>query len=138
MAQSNLPDVGTGATITFESGICATIDSIEWSGFARGFGETTHLGTTGGREFKPGDLYDPGSLTVSMRWSKDQNFVNIIDNVPATLTLTFPQQAGESTPTTLAGSAFMTSMGGTIPLEEVMTCRAEIKFSGDLTFTPAT
>lgn len=143
MAQSNLPDVGTGATLTFESGLFATIDSVEWSGATRGFGETTHLGTTTARTFKPGDLYDPGSLTVSMRWSKDQPFLTKLietdlSGADSTMTITFPTQTGESTPTTLAGKAFLTSISGTIALEDVMTARGEIKFTGAITHTVAT
>ena len=138
MAQSNVPDVGTGATLTFESGLAVTLVSMEWSGFERSFGPTSHLGTTGGMTFKPGRLYDPGRLACTMRWSKDQPFLTKMLEAPESCTITFPQQTGETTPTTLAGSAFLVSHGGTIALEDVMEARADIKFTGTLTFTPAT
>ena len=139
MAQSNIPDVGTGATLTFESGLMAALLSMELTGIERTSSDTSHLGTTGARTKKMGRLYDAGGINCVMRWHKDQAFLTKIAEAPETCTITFPQQTGETTPTTLSGLAALQSFSGTIAMEpDVMEARATIVFTDDLTFTPAT
>ena len=139
---ANVPDIGTGATISFTGDSAAEIfsahlTSIEWTGATRSVGETTNLSTTGGRTYRGGDLYDPGELNVEMLWAKSQPYVAQLNNDSATCTVTFPLDTGEAVRAKFSGLAYLTSISGTIPLEGIMTAKATVKFTGDLTFTAA-
>jgi len=122
-------DVGTGSTITFSSGFFGEILSIGWSGISREAIETSHMGTTGGRTFIPGDLYDPGELSVELNFEATDDVTTPIAAAAETVTVTFPGSD------TWAASGFMTSFEITDPLEDKMTASATIKFSGDITVT---
>lgn len=121
--------IGTGTTITFDSGFFAQILSVNHSGISRGSIDTTHMGTTTARTFAATDLFDAGELEVEIHFNPDTR--PPIDDAAETCTVTFPSTA------TLAGSAFMTGFQYGDPLEDKMTATATLKFSGDLTFTPA-
>ena len=121
------PDVGTGATIS-GSGQTGNVLSISWSGISRPAVDTTHLGTTTARTFMPGDLYDPGELTVEFQLDSDQTWGTTIAAEAATITITFADAE------TWAASGFMTSLEASVPLEDVMTVTATYKLTGAITF----
>jgi hypothetical protein len=122
--------VGTGTTITFDSGFFAEILSVTWSGISRPSIATSHMGTTTALTFVPGDLFDPGELSVELAfapgteppWGDDAE----------TVTVTWPD-AGDAT---WAASGFLTGFEATSQLEERMTATATVKLSGDITVTP--
>lgn len=121
--------VGTGTTITFNSGFFAEILSANWSGFERAAIDTTNFATTTARTFIPGDLYDPGEIEVELAFQPDTELP--LDQAAETVTITWPDGS------TWAGSAFMRAGSITAPLEEKMTATATLKFSGAITVTPA-
>lgn len=126
-------DISTGTTIT-ASGSSSTqaaaweVVNIEiqdsWTREAVDF---THLKTTGGREFKPSDLYDPGSMTVTVLF--DSTTVLVPSPAAETWTVTFP--GGE----TFICSGFITSVGIALPLEDRMVQTFTIKMTGDISGT---
>ncbi len=118
-------DVGTGSTITFSSGFMAEINNISHSGISRESVDTSHMGTTTARTFIPGDLFDPGEITVELNFNT--NVKPPILEAAETVTVTFP------TSDTWAASGFMTSFEYDDPFEGKMTATATIKFSGDIT-----
>ncbi|NBQ49116.1 MAG: hypothetical protein EBY40_00200 [Marivivens sp.] len=128
-------DNGTGTTITFgTSGFTASVTSITpVSGAERPSIDTTHLGTTTARTSIPGDLIDWGTCEIAFQFDPDNR--PPIDQAAETITVTFPLSSGGSTAANLAGSGYMTGYGNEVPLEELMTAEATIKWSGDLTFT---
>lgn len=135
-------DISTGAAITFSSGFFAEVLNIDWSGISRESIDTTHFGTTqasagefGSRTFIPGDLSDPGELSVEMHFNPDDDVP--IESVAETVTLTFDLVAGDTTPANWEGTGFMTSFDVGMPLEDKMTATAVIKFSGNITMTDA-
>ncbi len=122
---AKIPEIGTGATITFDSGFFARINSIDLSGVAREPIETTHLGTSAARDFVPGDLYDPGELTVSLQHGLD-TALPVMNGAEEAIVINFP---GTSTWT---GAGFMTSYDFNIALEERIDATCTLKFSGTL------
>lgn len=128
-------NTGTGSTITFSSGFFAEITSISHSGMSRESIGTSHMGTTGGRTFIPGDLYDPGELSVELNFDPTDDVTAPLTNAAETVTVTIPNSPTATTVTTWAASGFMTGFEYTDPLEDLMTASATIKFSGDITIT---
>jgi len=126
-------NVGTGSTITFSSGFFGEILSIGWSGINREAVETSHMGTTGGRTFIPGDLYDPGELSVELNFEATDDVTTPITSAAETVTVTIPNSPTATTVSTWAASGFMTSFEVTDPMEDKMTASATIKFTGDIT-----
>lgn len=121
------PDIGTGTTIT-GSGQTANVLSISWSGISRPSVDTTHLGTTTARTFMPGDLYDPGELTVEFELKANQTWGTTLSAAATTITITFPDALDWS------ASGFLTGLEMSVPLEEMMTCTATYKLTGAITF----
>lgn len=118
---------GNAALVTWVSAIEVT--NIDFNDiWARESIDFTHMETTGGREFKPTDLYDPGSMTVTVQFDS----VLVITPVATetiTWTVTFP--GGE----TFICNGFMTNVGLALPLEDKMVQTFTVKFTGDITGT---
>ncbi len=127
-----VPDVGTGAAITFASGYFGEITGFSMDGMERPSIDTTHLGTTNARTFIPGDLYDPGELAVELQF--DTQTLPPFSATAETVTVTFPLTSGGTT-TTWAASGFLTSFNYDVPLEDLNTASATVKLSGQVTVT---
>ena len=82
--------------------------------------------TTGGRTFMPGDLYDPGEMTVEMHFANNVMPPVEIGDVAETVTVTFPDSA------TWTASGFMTGFEFNDPLEDKMTATATLKFTDEI------
>jgi hypothetical protein len=112
MARSTIcADTGNGATITFASGITATLKvrSIDFSEESLGKIECSDLLTTGDKKYVKEDLGEPSELSVEFLWDTF--------DVPPTkgldlgvVTVTYPTRTGETTPATRAGSAYVSSI----------------------------
>jgi len=132
-----MADSGFGVTITFATSFCAAITNVEWSGMSRKAIDTTHSGTSGGaRTFIPSDIEDYGELKVDLLFNP--NDAPPITGAAETVTVTFPIPAGGNTAGTWAASGFLTDFQCGIPIDDVMTATATIKFSGVVTFTDST
>lgn len=118
-------DIGTGSTITF-AGYSAEVLDISWSGISREAIDISHMGTTGGRAFKPGDLYDPGEITVEYHFKSTA--APPMTATADTITITFPDLADWS------AQGFMTGFEFHDPLEDKMTARATFKITGAISF----
>lgn len=122
-------DVGTGATIAFSSSLFAEILSIDFSGLTREAVDTTKMSTTTSRTFIPGDLYDPGELTVELNFDQDGGYLAAASAAPATVTVQLPDGAGTAQWT---ASGFLTNLDWTAPLEDKMTATATLKLTGNV------
>lgn len=126
-------DQGTGTTFTFAvSGFQTGATFTEASGsMSRGAVETTHLGSTGGREFAPEDLPDFGELTVTLDWDPAEFNVTggqLIAVAAETVTVTFP------TGDTYAATMFCTGVNwGPVRVNERMYANCTFKVSGAVT-----
>lgn len=134
----NPVDVGTGASISFgTSGFSAYITEISGPGLTRDPVETTHLGTTGGKTFRPGDLYDGGEVTLSVMHDPSITPPMTSNQQAETITITCPIPSGLTTGATWVFSGFMTNYNPTLPLEDKMTASVTIKVTGSLAITAA-
>lgn len=125
-------DIGTGTTIaggtssTFTTSL--QVISLEftdtWNREAINF---SHMGTTGGHDFKPSDLYDAGGVNVEAFF--DSAIVPVATAAIEAWTITFP--GGE----TLICNGFLTNYPMTVPFEDAMKVTFNIKFTGDFSGT---
>lgn len=126
-------DIGTGSTLllatsTYETGL--EILSMEWSDVSRPEIDTTHLTTTTARTSKPGALYSAGRLEVEAHFRT--NAFPPLNTDPESITLTIrPGVDG----TTWAATGYFTDFGFTVPLEDKMTARFTIVFTGAIVVT---
>lgn len=98
-------DTGHGATATLSS----SAYSFNWTSLDLGEEtlepvDTTHLGTSGYRTSIPGDLKSPGQVTMPHQF--DAEAAQIVLGTVETLTITFPQESGQSAAATLVGTGF--------------------------------
>lgn len=127
-------DNGTGASITFgTSSFTANITAINGESIERASIETSHLGTTTARTFIPGDLFDPGSISLDIQFDPDTE--PPWNGATETVTITFPLSSAGTTAADWEASGFMTSFDYGVPLEELMTGTMTVKLTGDITVT---
>lgn len=127
-------DNGTGTSIGFgTSSFAATVTAINGESIERVAIRTSHLGTTTAHTFTPGDLFDPGELSLDLQFDPDNK--PPLNGAAETITVTFPVAAGESSGATWAASGFVTGFSYGVPFEELMTGTMTIKLSGDITVT---
>ena len=138
-------NIGTFTQISFATtGFTAqVIETVEWSGIARGAVDTTHMRSTaastgqfGGRTFMPTAFADPGSIALMLHFAPDTNVP--IHQPAETIRVTFPLVSGDTTAAYWESSGFITEMAPSIPLEEKMVNRVTVKLSGLVTMTDAT
>ena len=89
------------------------------------------MATTVARTFIPGNLADPGELVVEVNLDPDADPFDVMGGAAETVTLTFPNPATSGA--TWAASGFATAFEAGVPLEDKMTGRLTIKFTGDIT-----
>lgn len=127
-------DLGTGTTVTFgTSSFTANLVSVDWDGIERASVQTSHLGTTSAHTFIPGDLYNPGEITMNIQFNPDN--APPISSAAETITVTFPLSSGGITAANWAGTGFATGFTAGVQLEELMTGTLTVKMSGVITFT---
>ncbi len=119
-----MAEIGTGTSITFESGFFAEILDITGPSMERPAIDTTHMGTTNARTFVPGDLYDGGELQVELAFAPGT--FPPIGQAASAFTITFPDSAASE----WSGTGFLTSAENAIPLEERMTQSCTLKITG--------
>lgn len=135
-------DIGTGTTLTFAS-FTAELTAINWDGITRDIIETSHLSTAvagagkiGSKTFIPGDLVDPGEISIEGHF--DPDLTPPMESAAGTATITFPLPAGGLTKADWEASAIMSSFSLGVPLEDKMTFSATIKVTGEITLTAST
>ena len=123
---------GNGTTISFaSSSFVANIYSIGGTTQTRDSLETSHLGTSGVKEFMPDALIDGGESEIEFEWNPSFSTFPPIDAAAETITITFPLASGQSTNATLAGTGFLTSAtSGSAVNGEIMRGSATIKWDG--------
>ena len=128
---AKLDVAGTATTATYE------VLSMSIGGQVRETIDTSHLLTTVARTHQPGDLYEPGEISIDVQWDNldpEMGFTfNNTEQTAATQVMTF------TAPTTNADSQFtvvgmLKTFDLTVPLEEKMTATVVYKLSGALTW----
>lgn len=112
MPQSTIAgDTGHGATVSFASGITATLKvrSIDPSEVSISTLDASHLGTQTYRDMIHADLSDPPE--VAFEYVFDTFDPDIVPGAALGSTvITFPSRTGESTPANLTGTAFVVAV----------------------------
>ena len=125
---TTLPEVATGTTITWDSGFCtAKVRGINWTGISRESVETTQFETLIGKTFMPGDLFDPGEVSIDMLFDVDAEPPWETTDVADTFTVTFPGGSSWSC------SAFLIGFEWSGQLEEVLSATMTLKCTGNIT-----
>lgn len=135
------PDIGTGATLTTSgTSWSARITEMNWSGISREHVETTHLGSSEARTFLPGDLYDPGELSLSIQYEPGNEPQGLTSATQQEWSLVFALNTaqGQATAASLTALGSVSDFSFGVPLEDVITGDVTMKFSGPITFTSAT
>jgi len=122
-----MSNLGTGTTITFDTGFFAEVTDIRPFSAERPSIDMTHMGSTPAREFDPGDLVDWGEVTIEMHYFPGTR--PPIDDAKASCVITFADSAA----TTLTFNAFMTNFEPRAPLEDKLVATARLKIDGDIT-----
>lgn len=71
--------------------------------------DKSHLGTVDVKEYRPGDLKEPGEITLKCQFDSKAELPTMGDDDE--LTITLPVQANGNTPATLVVSGFFTQVG---------------------------
>lgn len=128
-------DIGTGTTITY-TGFTYEITDISFSSLARGFSDTSHMGTPVAGAGKVGsktsiahDLVDPGEVSIEGHFNPDDT--PPIEAAESSMVITFPSGA------TWTANAQMLEISPAIPLEDKMTFSAVFKANGPWTIVAA-
>ena len=119
--------IGTGITISFESGFFAEILDVTPPGVSRESIQTSDMSTTVAHRFIPTKLVDWGDMSVELQFDPGDD--PPIDNDPEEVIITF----GNSAATTWTFQGFLTGYEPSAPLEDKMTATATIKVDGDVT-----
>jgi hypothetical protein len=129
---------GTGANIAFAtSSFTSDLISLTLPEKSREVIETTHLGTVGAKTHKPARLINVG--TISAEFDHDPVAIDLTKKDPEAITISYPLLTGQTTPTRLVFTGFVTAQGGEeFKVDARMTTKVTIQVTGDITITPAT
>ncbi len=129
---------GTGASIGFgTSTFVSDLLSLTLPEKAREVIETTHLGTSGAKTYKPAKLKNVGNIECEFDHNPAAD--DLTDNVVETITINYPLLSGQSVAAKLVFSGFVIKQGGEeFKTDQRMTTKVSIQVTGDLTFTAAT
>jgi len=123
-------DIGTGTTITFESGFLAEILDVSPPNASREPIPTSHMGTANNAHtFTPAKLVDWGELNCQIGFAPGTS--PPITSAASEIVITFPN-SGASTWTF---NGFLTSYEPTDPLENRMEAAVTIKVTGPVTIS---
>jgi len=137
-------DIGTGTTLVLAtSAYTAELLSVDWSGIERPSIPTSHMATApagagdmANATFIPGDITDPGELSIEVHFNPENE--PPIDGPAEVATVTWPLFSGDTVAAKWACSAFVTSLSIADPLEDKMVLSMVLKCSGNITLTGAT
>lgn len=129
---------GTGASIAFgTSSFTNDLISLTLPEKVREAIETTHLGTTGGKTFKPAKLKNVGVIQAEFDHNPAQ--ADLLDGQPEQITINYPLLSGQTTPAKLQFTGFVTQQGGEeFRVDARMVTKVSMQVSGDLTYIAPT
>jgi hypothetical protein len=119
--------IGTGTTVTFgTSGWTPELLDIRGPSYSREAVDMSHFGSTGGKIFSPGDLYDGGEITLELAF--DPTDAPPLTGVAETITITY----SDSSTTSWSVNGFLTGFEPGVPLEGRATASATFKVDGSI------
>lgn len=128
-------DVGTGFTATFgTTSYAAEIVSADFDGAEVAVLDTAHMGTTGARTKRFGDLKEEGSVRIRIHFNPNQQPPL---GTAETVTFTFPIPSALTNGATAAGQGGISAWSASIPLEDLMSAEFTVTWTDDVTWTDA-
>lgn len=121
-----VPKIGTGTTLTYLSA-SHEILTLDVGGMANVAINTSHMGTTSAHTFIPGNLYDPGEVTIEIQHDAAEQ-PKILAASANTLVITFSDSS------TMTGSCFVTAWDINATNEGLNTATVTLKASGAWAF----
>lgn len=112
--------IGTGATVT-HSGLTLPILSINGPEITREKINASKMSTTNWHDYLFASLRDPGEMQMTCEYT---GTLPTFATTPATTTITY------SNSNSLTGTAVITSLSPSVPLEDKMTVDITLSFSG--------
>jgi len=131
-------DVGTGTSITFQSGFFAEIADIQISGSEMQVIDAPHMAGAGLHKVLFGRLQRPPQLVVEVNLNTDKDWKAILAANPETVTITFPTPSGGTSGATWVGTAKAVAFEAGIPVDDKMSGTITLQYSSLLTFTAST
>ena len=126
-----MAELGTGITVSFQSGLFAEILDYGQSNQSRPAIDVSHM-ESASREYMPGDLVDWGQMDLEIAFDPAADYITALKAPVESVTVTYRDGS------TYVGNAFMTEMEITGTLEERMTANAVLMWEMEYTHTPAT
>ena len=146
-AQAFAPGTNMGSTVAYTTSttLLGEVHSIEWTGLTRQGLKTIHLLSTDGvATYLPGDVIEPGQLTIRAKWSTQLDYMALfLSGKCDTITLTYPKRpvsCGASLPTTAATLAWGVVLLELKPVwsnDEVNMIEQKLQCTGKPTFVAA-
>lgn len=118
-----------GTAITFDSGFFAQILDFTHGGIERAMISKAHAGTTGGIEFDPSAMYDPGFLECRLKHDP-----TLLPALTGALESTVVDHPGAATDKWTASGALQ-SFSKTGSMEDHVESTGRVKLSGNITIT---
>ncbi len=125
---------GTGTTLTFgTSSFSADLLSVNGSGATRDAIDTTHMGTTTGKTFIPGEIVDFGEFQAEIAFLGTQTLPTLLEAAAETISINW---GGVGAGNIWSFSGFCTAFDVTSgAINERMTANITVKVSGDITIS---
>lgn len=133
---STTPIVSKGLTVSF-SDFSARITDMDGPNLTRAAIDTTHQGTSTYREFIPSPFVDQDEISVTCQWNGALNQKTLIEGAVGTLSITFPAPSDATSGASWSVSAFVTAVGPTQTLGELVTGTITFKPTGSPSFSAA-
>ncbi len=114
-------DVGTGSSITFQTGLFAEIINMDIDGVEVPVIDAKHMAGSDTAKKIFGRLLEPPQLTVEVNLNTDKDWKAVLKAVPETITITFPTPAGGSSGATWVFTGKAVSFSANVPVEDKMT-----------------
>ncbi len=121
--------LGTASTIVWSgaTGLLTNYLDAEHSGYAPTVIPSSNMATVGGKTFAHGSQYDPGTLSVTIRWDGSV----AIPALGATGSMLMTDSAGEKIQ---FENAILQDQGFSIPMEDYIQRTLTFKLSGNVTY----
>ena len=128
---------GNGLTVAFGTTTAydtVNIEDVSYDGISTEDIDVSHLGSTGYRDYIPGDLKEGGTITVSIQ--HDDNNPTLPVHVTETVTITPPiPDTAHGTSGTAAFAGYINNVSWTYSNDDKVAGSYTIKVAGDVTFT---
>lgn len=126
--------MGFGTTVTLPGLALAELKEVNWSGLENEAIESTHMASPNGwKEFDPSALSDAGELELTVNFDPDE-----APDFPSTkggCSVGWPAPEGATTGATWACDGMVTGYEPGAPVDDKMSAKIKVKFSGEPTFT---